>query len=140
MSRSYKPRRASDRWLDGDCPPGVLAILDHPDCFDRYTVFYVEPVVGTTYADMWLGYRAMSTDPTHPQGFGIYCEMEAHEVAECRYRSKHRYATWSSLPDAVKAVVRSDLAELDKLRNATPSDATPSGDTVGAAGAGGERR
>jgi hypothetical protein len=107
--RSYTPRRASSRWLDGDCPTGVLAIFDHPKEFERYTVFYVEPITGTTYADMWLGYRGMSSDPTHPQGVGIFGEMEAYAVAAYRYRNKHRYATWSSLPDAVKAVVRHDL-------------------------------
>jgi hypothetical protein len=37
--REYTPRRASRRWLDADCPPGVLAIFDHPNEFERYTVF-----------------------------------------------------------------------------------------------------
>ena len=136
MPRQYKPRRASVRWLDGDCPPGVLAIFDHPDSFDRYTVFYTEPVVGTTYADMWLGYRGMSTDPTSPQGFGIYGEMEAWQVAAFRYRNKHRRTTWSRLPEKVKAVVRRDLAELDKLRVHASADAV----TAGAAPADGPRR
>lgn len=113
--RGYKPRRASRRWLDGDCPPGVLAIFDHPDCFDRYTVFYVEPVTGTTRADMWLGYRGMSAQPASPTGFGIFGEMEAYQVAAFRYRSSHRAATWSSLPEEVKAVVRRDLDERARL-------------------------
>lgn len=36
----YTPRRQSSRWLDGDCPPHVLAIYDHPAFADRFTVFY----------------------------------------------------------------------------------------------------
>lgn len=107
--QQYKPRRASKRWLDDDCPAGVLAILDNPAFMDRYTVLYAEPVTGGTYADMWLGYRGMSENPFHPQGVGVYGEMRAHEAAAYRYRNKHRYARWSALPDAVKRCVRQDL-------------------------------
>lgn len=102
--RRYKPRRASRRWLDGDCPAGMLAIFDHPQYADRYTVFYAEPVTGDSLSTMWLGYRG-----TSPQGVGHYGEMEAHKIAEYRRRNSHRAATWSSLPDAVKALVRSDI-------------------------------
>jgi hypothetical protein len=104
--REYAPRRCSKRWLDGDCPKGVLAILDHPDSFDRYTVIYSE--VFNDGRTPWLGYRGMSAHPTSPVGFGIYGEMPAHQVAEYRYRNKHRYARWSDLPEEVKAVVRRD--------------------------------
>ena len=108
---TYRPRKCSKRWLDGDCPQGVLAILDNKgQSADRYTVIYAEPVAGTTYANMWLGYRAMSENPSHPQGVGMYGEMCAHEVVAYRYRCKHQYAKWSSLPEAVKQRVRADLA------------------------------
>lgn len=110
MARKYKPRRASTRWLDQDCPRGVLAIFDNPKTFDRYTVFYCAPVYGTRYADMWLGYRGMSENPFHPQGFGIYGEMQAHDVALYRYRNSHRACKWSDLPERVKQCVRQDLA------------------------------
>jgi len=106
----YTPRRASKRWLDGDCPKGVLAILDHPNTFDRYTIIYAEPICGETFADMRLGYLGASIDPFPPQGFGQHGEMTAHEVASYRYREKHRYARWSDLPDRVKQCVRQDLA------------------------------
>lgn len=112
MSRHYKPRRQSKRWLDGDCPKGVLAILDNKgESADRYTVYYAEPICGTTYGDMILGYRAMSSCPFHPQGVGLYGEAKAYEVAEYRYRKKHQYAKWSSLPDDCKKLVRRDLEE-----------------------------
>lgn len=108
---AYVPRRCSARWLDGDCPRGVLAIMDSgPKNFDRYTVFYAEPVTGTTYADMWLGYRGMSEHPSGAFGFGIYAEMRAHEVAAYRYRYKHQYIRWTDLPEDVKRAVRRDCA------------------------------
>lgn len=109
--RKYTPRRASKRWLDSDCPAGVLDIFDSKGPGERYTVFYAAPVTGTTFAGMWLGYRGMDTNPFHPQGIGIYGEMKAHEAASYRYRQKHRRATWSSLPDAVKRCVIQDLSE-----------------------------
>lgn len=105
--RPYKPRRASSRWLDDDCPSGVLAIFDDPREHERYTIFYVEPVTGEDYATMYLQYLGSAVDPQGCSGHG---EMAAHEVAAYRYRNSHRAATWSSLPDAVKRIVRGDLA------------------------------
>lgn len=107
--RSYKPRRQSSRWLDGDCPKGILAIYDHPKFDDRYTVFYAEPVAGETYSDMWIGYRGMSENPFHPQGIGIYGEMRAYQCARYRYASRHRACKWSSLPEKVRQCVLNDL-------------------------------
>lgn len=108
---SYKPRRQSKRWLNADCPNGVLCILDNRGkTADRYTVVYADPVCGDTFGDMWFGYRGMSENPFHPQGVGMYGEMRAHDLAAYRYRNAHRYATWSSLPDDVKRCVRQDLA------------------------------
>lgn len=109
----YKPRRASKRWLDGDCPEGVLAIFDDPKFADRYTVFYTKPIAGETLADMYIGYRAMSENPFHPQGVGLYGEMKAYEVSNYRYRNKHRYAKWSDLPEKVKACVLMDLTDVE---------------------------
>lgn len=108
--RKYKPRRQSRRWLDADCPKGVLAIYDSKGYGERYTVFYAEPVAGETFADMWIGYRGMSAYPFHPQGIGLYGEMRAHEMAAYRYRVRHQAAKWSSLPADVQRCVRQDLA------------------------------
>lgn len=106
---TYRPRRCSKRWLDGDCPAEVLAICDSgPQDFDRYTVFYTDTylVCGAT----WVSYRGMSEHPSHPQGFGIYGDMEAHRVAAYRYRT--RYVKWSELPPDVQACVRRDCAAI----------------------------
>lgn len=102
--RSYTPRRASSRWLDGDCPAEVLAIFDHPKETDRYTVFYREILKAPGYGYDSLGYISVDENGSHYHG-----ELKTHEVAAYRYRNKHRYATWSSLPDVVKSVVRRDL-------------------------------
>jgi hypothetical protein len=91
----------------------VLAIYDDgPKTADRYTIFYATPVCGTTYADMRLGYRGMSKHPTHAQGFGMYGDMPAYEVAAYRFRNAHRACRWTDLPQEVRDVVLRDLAEV----------------------------
>lgn len=109
MSKTYRPRRQSARWLDADCPKGVLAIYDNPAFADRFTVIYAEPVTGSDYCNMWLGYRGMSEYPFHPQGVGMYGEMTAPNAAAFRYRERHRAAKWSSLPPDVRRCVLQDL-------------------------------
>jgi hypothetical protein len=110
--RAYRPRRQSKAWLDSDCPAGVLAIYDSgPNLFaDRFTVFFTELIDGGN-GEKWLGYRSMSESPCHPQGVGLYCEMRAHEAAAFRNRNSKRAATWSSLPEEVKKLIRRDLAQ-----------------------------
>lgn len=113
---SYTPRRQSNRWLDGDCPKEVLAVMDNKGkTFDRYTVFYVPTKAMREeypHRGMWIGFRGMSERPSSPNGFGIYDQMEAYKVAEYRYRAKRDYATWSSLPKEVQDVVRRDCKEI----------------------------
>lgn len=104
-----KPRRASKRWLDGDCPSGVLAIFDNRGkTADRYTVVYADPIVGLD-GSIWIGLRDMSSDPFHPQGIGIWSEYPAHVIAGYRYRNKHNYTRWTDLPEPVQRAVRQDL-------------------------------
>lgn len=113
---SYSPRRQSNRWLDGDCPAEVLAIMDSGNkYFDRYTVFYVPTKAereANPHRGLLIGYRGMSERPSSPSGFGIYEEMEAYKVADYRYRFKHQYTTWSSLPKDVKNIVRRDCKDI----------------------------
>lgn len=109
---AYAPRRCSTRWLDADCPAEVLCIIDHgADSIGRYDVIYAEmsevQYEGSSRVERWLQ-GALFTER------GASCdhfELQAHQVAAYRYRMKHRYATWSSLPDAVKDAVRRDIAE-----------------------------
>ena len=113
---TYSPRRQSSRWLDGDCPAEVLAIMDNGGkSFDRYTVFYVPTKAereANPHRGMNIIYRAMSEHPSSPNGFGISADMEAYKVAEFRYRFKHQYAKWSDLPKDVKATVRRDCKDI----------------------------
>jgi len=107
----YTPRTQSKKFLDGDCPSGVLAIYDNGGTsFDRYTVFY-KPSEPVDYGYGWISYRGMSESPASAQGFGIYGEMKAYEAAAYRNRVYRESAKWSSLPDAVKDCVRRDCEE-----------------------------
>ncbi len=109
----YSPRRATKRWTNEDCPAGVLAMFDNPNFSDRYTVFYARPVRVGAYAETIIGYRAMSENPAHPQGVGIWGEMDAYQVAMFRRENHGRSIRWSDLPEAVKALVRADCKDLD---------------------------
>jgi hypothetical protein len=107
---NYKPRTQSKKFLDTDCPSGVLAIYDNGGkTLDRYTVFY-KPTEPVDYAYGYIGYRGMSESPASAQGFGIYDEMKAHEVAAYRNSIYRESAKWSSLPEAVKECVRADCS------------------------------
>jgi len=108
-----KPRRCSKRWLDDDCPKEILAIMDHPRESDRYTVFYNDPFHTSRGRETWLTFLALDDNAMYYHG-----EMQAHEVAAYRYRMKHRYTTWSSLPDAVKNAVRADIAAAKEYEEA----------------------
>lgn len=103
----HKPRRASRRWLDADCPAGVLAIFDDPRTWDRYTVFYVEPVTDDGNRFCYVG---MSANPFHPQGFGQHGELERYQMTQYRYANRRHACKWSDLPADCKKLVRQDLA------------------------------
>jgi hypothetical protein len=101
-------RVCNKKYLDGDCPDGILCIMDHPKFGDRYTVIYKE-VIDYGNGLFYLQGRGMSANPTHPQGIGLLFELNVHEVSSYRYANKRRYIKWTSLPDKVKACVRRDL-------------------------------
>lgn len=113
---TYIPRTQSRKFRDGDCPADVLAIYDNGGkSFDRYTVFY-KPVEPLENLRGWIGYRGMSTDPYAPQGFGIYAEMQAYEVAQYRQRVYRESCKWSDLPEQVKKSVREDCKDIAEAR------------------------
>jgi len=111
MAHTYTPRRCSKRWLDGDCPRDVLAIIDlgPNEPGGRYDVIYADVVRDDR--DAWLGGIILSEAGVSHGHF----ELKAHEVAAYRYRMKHRYTTWTSLPEAVKKAVRDDIAYLAEV-------------------------
>lgn len=109
---SYIPRTQSAKFRDSDCPADVLAIYDNGGkTFDRYTVFY-KPVEPLQDLRGWIGYRGMSEHPYDPQGFGIYAEMEAYEVARYRESVYRESCKWSELPEDVKRSVRADCDDI----------------------------
>lgn len=117
MTRGYKPRRCSKRWLDGDCPDEVLAIIRYAntDTYGgAYDVIYndVQAVQYGKYShvEYWLNGFSVNVSGASIDHF----EMQAHQVAAYRYRFKHRYAKWSTLPAAVKNTVRADIAAAKK--------------------------
>lgn len=83
-------------------------------------MFYADPVCGTTLADMRIGYRGLSERPTHPQGFGVYGDMPAWEVAQYRYANRNRACRWTSLPQEVRDVVLRDLKETGEAETPDP--------------------
>lgn len=109
---TYKPKRDSARWLDSDCPAGVLAVFDDKRTFDRYTVIYSR--VLEYRGRMIMEYRGASENPFSPQGFGQSGEFETWQARQYRYVNRNRKCRWSDLPDDVKRLVRQDLASEEK--------------------------
>lgn len=109
MSRGYRPRRCSRRWLDGDCPPEVLCIIraTHDDpAPEKYDVLYT--AVDEHAGRSWLTGIAISANGRPYNHF----ELETHKAAAYRYRSKGRYVKWTDLPEGVQATVRRDIKEM----------------------------
>lgn len=110
---SYTPRTQSKKFLDGDCPAGVLAIYDNGGkTFDRYTVFY-KPTEPQDYTRGYIGYRGMSESPSSPQGFGIYDTMTPFQARQYRGGIYRESARWTDLPEEVKRVVRNDCSDAE---------------------------
>lgn len=113
---TYRPRTQSKKFLDGDCPAGVLAIYDNGgETFDRYTVFY-KPVEPLEDLRGRIGYRGMSEHPYSAQGFGIYGDMEAYEVARYRDSVYRHSCKWTDLPEDVQRSVRQDCKEWEQAK------------------------
>ncbi|MFN6965167.1 MAG: hypothetical protein ACK4S4_15585 [Pyrinomonadaceae bacterium] len=69
----YLDRR--ERFLPGGVPFYVRCYDNGGETGDRYTVVYAKKSF-----DGWFHYRAMSENPFHPQGVGIYGETQFRPV------------------------------------------------------------
>lgn len=110
--RNYSPRRASKRWLNG-APDYILDCFYHPQFADCYTVFFGKRFAfhrardGSTaegcgdYANTYL--TGIGTSETGGVSGGF--EMEAYEVANYRYRNKHRRIRWQDMPKVTRRLV-----------------------------------
>ena len=110
MARDYTPRRMPKRFRDGDCPDGVLDIIDEgPNSFaDRYTVVYTEVIAPHDPFNRSIGYRGMCANPMHPLGVGMYGELKVHEMVAYRARKARKRIKWSDLPKDVRYVAKRD--------------------------------
>jgi hypothetical protein len=108
--RPYTPRRQSKRWLDGDCPDGVLAIYyDKREWLDPYTIFYTEVLCPGTNRPS-LVYVGSSAGGSYFHG-----ELLTYQVAEYRALNSRRACKWTDLPEPVRRVVLKDL-EASRMR------------------------
>jgi len=109
---TYSPRRCGKRWLDGDCPTEILAIIEaapSDPAPERYDVIYAEIQRYEGYGE-WLNGFSLTE-----YGTGSHFELKTHEATAYRYRMKHRYTKWSTLPDVVKAAIRDDIKKGKEL-------------------------
>jgi hypothetical protein len=110
---TYRPRRASQRWLEG-APSYVLDVLDEKNHGERYTVLFCEHLLFHTARDggiksgpdersnTYVQYLGMDDSPTHPQGISMWGEMTAHEAATYRYVKKNSRIRWADLPQRIQ--------------------------------------
>jgi hypothetical protein len=105
---TYRPKRSSARWLEG-APKALLAVYDSGDkTFDRYTALYGPPLwneadYGRT---RMVPARFMSSNPSHPQGVGMFGEHPSHERA-----SLGKKVRFLDLPEPVRRCIERDCSE-----------------------------
>lgn len=95
MAKEYKPKRASQRWLEG-APEYVRSCFDSGGKYsERYTVTFCgslwEPSMGRKV--QMLG---MSAYPSHPQGISLWGEVDAN------WGPSHQKVRWLDLPESIR--------------------------------------
>lgn len=94
---SYRPRRASKRWLEG-APEYVLDCFDNKGkTYDRYTVLFGGTLIDEEYAKFKVvSFLGMSNDPSHPLGFSQWGEVDS------TWRPSRDRVRWLDLPENVR--------------------------------------
>lgn len=105
----YQPKRSTQRWLEG-APKPLLAVYDSGGkTADRYTALYGAPLWDEThYGRHKVPARFMSANPSHPQGFGMFGEVDPAQRA-CLGK-KVRFC---DLPEAVRKCIEDDCLPED---------------------------
>lgn len=104
--RSYRPRRSSKRWLEG-APKALLAVYDSGEKdSDRYTALYGEPLWNAKDFGNTVPARFMSSNPSHPQGIGIFGEHPSWDR-----KSLGKKVRFKDLPEPVKRCIVNDCTE-----------------------------
>lgn len=116
MSREYRPRRASKRWLEG-APPEVLDVFDAGDAYaDRYTILlgghYVyqrDPEQPPSPANTVIPYLASGPNPSSHRGVYLRDEFTAVRAAQYRRSAQRQRICWADLPEAVRTAVIQEI-------------------------------
>lgn len=103
---SYKPRRASKRWLE-KAPEYILDCFDNKGkTLDRYTILFggslLEPELLKHRRVFYLG---MSGGPTCPHGVSMWGECDA------AWRPARQRVHWLDLPENIRSHVVARAAE-----------------------------
>lgn len=107
MARTYAPRRAGSRWLEG-APPCILDCFDHPHVADRYTIIFGGPEWtegDCTYSGARLHYLGCGP------GFSQWGEFSVLEARIWRYRQQHRRIRWRDIPKETRRHIVARAAE-----------------------------
>ncbi len=109
----YRPRRASNRWLQG-APEYVLSCHDNGgSTADRYTVYFGGSLAFDPQPDRVgcectgpgntpILYLGMSDSPTHPLGVSQWGECSAYDRAGFMLTREGRKTRWLDLPEDVR--------------------------------------
>lgn len=102
----YQPKRSTKRWLEG-APAPLLAVYDSgPNKgADRYLALYGAPL-WTPEMKRTVPARAMSENPFHPQGIGLFIEVNAGDRHV--FGKKVRFV---DLPEQVRRCIEQDCKE-----------------------------
>jgi hypothetical protein len=97
MSRTYTPRRAAARWLEG-APEYVLDVLDNKGrTADRYTVLFGGSLLDDTLLkDRRVHCLTLSSNPSHPLGISQWGDFDAGR------RPSRQRIRWLDLPEPVR--------------------------------------
>jgi hypothetical protein len=117
--RTYTPRRAGKRWLEG-APHYVYDVFDNKgETADRYTVILGGPFMmiwpggSPSPGNTWMSVLTMSEAPTHPLGVSMLGEYSAATIADYRYRQVRYRIRWMDLPAPIREHVIARCEEED---------------------------
>ena len=89
---SYRPRRATAKWLEG-APPYVYDCFDHKKGMDRYTILLGGPEFWTECMGRQMQYLGASRDGTAISQFG---------QCATTFRPAHHRVRWLDLPEELR--------------------------------------
>ena len=95
--RTYTPRRANKRWLEG-APEFVLDVFDNKGkTADRYSVLFGGSLLEPELVKMRKVFVLdMSPHPSHPLGVSLWGEADAS------WRPAHHRIRWMDLPENIR--------------------------------------